>query len=172
MAEELVMWVDEEENIIKAIPLSLANSDPKYLHLEIAVFVTDNIGRVLLQKRSSKKKVAPGVWTVAAAGHVTYGETIEKTAYRELKEEMGIAKINLKYLFREAVKLERERHFCHWFIGVATSSKVTIQESEVDDYAWVTKKDYSNFCKGKEISQRTDKMLKFYWAGEWDSLLV
>ena len=56
--EELVAWVDENENIIKAIPISLANSDPKYLHQEIAGIIYDNQRRVLLQQRSLSKKVS------------------------------------------------------------------------------------------------------------------
>lgn len=172
MSEELVMWVDLNENLLKPIPISLANSDPKYLHVEIAVLVVDNQRRVLLQKRSRKKKVLPGVWTIAAAGHVTYGATNEETAYRELKEETGITDIKLKYLFRELVTMPNERHFCHWYIGKTHQSNIIIQESEVDDYSWVAEHEYVDFSLDKDISPRTDKMIKRFWSGEWEAIVV
>ncbi|NOX71171.1 MAG: NUDIX domain-containing protein, partial [Candidatus Micrarchaeota archaeon] len=43
-----------------------------------------------IQKRSAKKDTAPGKWAVSAAGHVSFGESYEETATRELEEELGI----------------------------------------------------------------------------------
>jgi isopentenyldiphosphate isomerase len=59
---ELVAWVDDDENLIQVIPRTLANSDPKYLHREIAAIVYDNKRRILLQQRSFYPKLV-GVWT-------------------------------------------------------------------------------------------------------------
>ena len=49
-ADEMVAWVDENEKLIQVIPLKTANSDPKYLHVEIAGIIYDDLRRVLLQK--------------------------------------------------------------------------------------------------------------------------
>ncbi|MDO9264844.1 MAG: NUDIX domain-containing protein, partial [Desulfosalsimonadaceae bacterium] len=46
--------------------------------------------RLLLQKRSQNKKVAPGRWDTSVGGHVDCGETIETAMLREMEEELGI----------------------------------------------------------------------------------
>lgn len=171
MSEELVMWVDEQGNLIKPIPISLANSDSQYLHLEVAVLIVDQEGRVLLQKRAATKKVAPNVWTVAAAGHVTYGQTSDEAAARELEEEMGIVIDNLIPLFREKVNLEHESHFADWYIGVYTKGRIVTQKSEVGDYIWLSQHDSLKFFSSHEMSTRTIKMCERYWSGEWNKLL-
>lgn len=169
--EELVAWVDENEKLIQVITKDLANSDPKYLHIEVVVLIVDSQGRALLQQRSKTKKVKPGVWTVAAAGHVTYGDTIEASALRELEEEMGITDIRLIPTFIENVTLPNERHSAHWFIGRYNRGEITTQKDEVDDYTWVSKEEFEQFCHSHDVSPRTVKVLARFWAGEWDHLI-
>lgn len=169
--EELVAWVDENEQFIKAIPISLANSDPKYLHSEIAGLIFDQDRRVLLQQRSFTKKVGPGVWTVTVAGHVTYGDTLELTVQKELQEEMGITIPKFVYLFREKVSQSNETHFCHWFIGQYDGGDIIIEPTEVEAYKWVSESEFVDFTQHNKVSDRTISMCKRFWAGEWDSLI-
>lgn len=171
MAEEMVIWIDELGNPIQPIPISLANSDPKYLHPEVAIIIVDNERRVLLQKRAKTKKVAPGIWTVAAAGHISYGDTSEQAAHRELLEEMGI-KVDLLYpLFQNKESLPHETHVVHWYLGLYCGDDIVIQESEVETYTWVGQVDFDNFVKQNKVSVGTQSVLKRYWSGEWDHLL-
>lgn len=169
--EELVAWVDENEQFIKAIPISLANSDPKYLHREIAAIVYDKKRRILLQQRSFTKKVDPGIWTVTVAGHVTYDDTLETTVNKELKEEMGITVPKFIYLFREKVFKPTETHFCHWFIGQYDGGEIVIEPTEVESYKWVTEQEFPDFVATEKVSDLTISMVKRFWAGEWDNLL-
>lgn len=171
MHDEMVAWVNENENLIKPIPLELANSDPQYLHQEIAGIVYDQDRRILLQQRALTKKVFPGVWTVTVAGHVTYGDSIEETFHKELQEEMGIDTPNPAYLFREDVRQATEHHYCHWYLGKYQGDKIKLQAEEVADYAWAGETDYANFAKQNIINTRTAQMLRRFWSGEWDNLL-
>lgn len=170
--EEMVAWVDENEQLIKVIPISLANSDPKYLHSEIAGMVVDDQHRVLLQQRAKTKKVLPSLWTITTAGHITYGDTPEQTVHKELKEELGIDVPVFYYLFREKVSLPNETHFCHKYIGKYNGGNIVMQESEVDDYAWVSEAEFTQFIAIHEVSHRTIDMMKRYWSGEWDKILL
>lgn len=58
-------------------------------HREIAVFIQNEKGEYLIQKRSANKKQAPNKWCLTA-GHVKSGEEYKKAAIREVKEEIGI----------------------------------------------------------------------------------
>jgi 8-oxo-dGTP diphosphatase len=46
-------------------------------------------GRLLLGKRSARRRAYPGVWDVPG-GHVEVGETAEQTLVQELREEIGV----------------------------------------------------------------------------------
>lgn len=56
---------------------------------EIGVFILNDYGQILLQKRSSNKKNYPNMWALCT-GHVEKNEEIQDAAIRELKEELGI----------------------------------------------------------------------------------
>lgn len=65
-------------------------------HRAVHILVFDSAGEVLLQKRSPRKDRHPLLWDSSAAGHVEGNEGYDKTAARELKEELGVsAKLEL-----------------------------------------------------------------------------
>lgn len=171
MAEEMVIWVDAQGKPLGPIPISLANSDPNYLHLEVAVLIVDDQKRVLLQKRSLTKKVAPGIWTVSAAGHVTYGESSEQVVHKELKEEMGISVKTIRPIFTNIESLPNETHMIKWYIATYEGGDIVVQASEVESYAWVPEAEITAFTASNNVSQGTLSVIKRYWSGEWDKLL-
>lgn len=54
-----------------------------------AVILLDDYGRILLQRRA-RGKIGEGLLDFSASGHVVSGDTYENTAYREMREEIGI----------------------------------------------------------------------------------
>lgn len=58
----------------------------------VRVILVDTEGKLLIQKRSSSKRLYPGVWEYAAGGRKEMGEGWEDAALRELEEELGIRK--------------------------------------------------------------------------------
>jgi isopentenyl-diphosphate delta-isomerase type 1 len=60
------------------------------LHRAVHLFVFNPEGRIYIQRRSDSKDRHPGKLDSSAAGHVDPGETYERTAIRELEEELGI----------------------------------------------------------------------------------
>ncbi len=61
-----------------------------YWHRAVYAFIIDKDLNVLLQKRSSSKKLWPGKWDVTVGGHVKSGEFGRQALIRECKEELGI----------------------------------------------------------------------------------
>ncbi len=167
-SEELVEWVDDDEKLIGPIPISVANTDPKYLHREVVVILADRDKRLFIGKRAATKRVAPNIWIPAAAGHLTYGDTIESTAHRELLEETGLDIKALKYLFRDKNSIPNETHFAHWFLGQYAGGEVKIDPAETSEYTWVKESDFDQFCKTHDVPDRSISAFRRYWAGEWD----
>lgn len=58
-------------------------------HREVAVWVIDEKGEMLLQKRAATKKQLPNKWALCE-GHIDAGESMETAAIRELEEELGL----------------------------------------------------------------------------------
>ena len=56
---------------------------------EIGVFILNDYGQILLQKRSRNKKNYPNMWALCT-GHVEKNEDVQDAAIKELKEELGI----------------------------------------------------------------------------------
>jgi len=85
---ELLDVVDEDNNLIGK------SEEREHIHIngvwhrEVAVWMANNKGELLLQKRAANKKEKPNQWGTCA-GHIDAGETIEKSLIRELKEEIG-----------------------------------------------------------------------------------
>ena len=168
--DEMVAWVDENEQLIKVIPLSLANSSPHYLHSEVAILLYDQLGRVLLQKRAATKKVMPSIWICSAAGHITYGESTAIAAHRELQEEIGFD-TQLTEVTKILNTLQSERHIAHWFLGNYTNGKIALDPREASEYVWIGEKECDRFLAMNEVAPITVQIARRFWSGEWSDLL-
>ncbi len=110
------------------------------LHRAFSVFILNNSGRILLQRRASGKYHSPGLWTNTCCSHPRPGEPVEIAAVRRLQEEMGI-KCSLKKLFTFIYRAEfdnglTEHELDHVFAGISDSIPV-LNTEEADDYEYV-----------------------------------
>ena len=108
--------VDEENNITgKVAPRDVIHKDGLW-HREISVWIMNQYGEILLQKRSATKKQGANKWSICA-GHVDVGEEPKMTAIREIEEELGIKiqEKELKFMFLEKVELVLPNSFNNVF---------------------------------------------------------
>lgn len=61
-----------------------------WLHRAFSVFLFNEKGEMLLQRRADTKYHSPRLWTNACCSHPRDGETYKEGALRRLKEELGI----------------------------------------------------------------------------------
>lgn len=95
--------------------------------------------KILLLKRSSDKKIAPGKWSVVA-GKVDVNENLQNAALREFYEEtnLNLIKDNLEYLKPIYVKWPGFDFVFHLFKYEFDSLPEDIKlNSENQDYKWV-----------------------------------
>ena len=92
---ELLSIVDENDNLLKGEERKVVHSSTSW-HRGIHVFVYNDKKDLLIQRRSHSKDKYPNAYDCSISGQVNFGETYEKTAIRELEEELGIKKVNIE----------------------------------------------------------------------------
>lgn len=86
----------KEDSVLGSIERSKAHLS-QILHRAGMIFLARSDGKILLQRRSSSNKIFPKSWDSSSSFHVTFGESYEEAARRELEEETGVS-VPLKYL--------------------------------------------------------------------------
>lgn len=106
---ELWPVVDYKDRIIRLATEDECHGEPKLVHRTVGVLVRNDHQEILLQKRSSTKKLYPGYFGVSASGHVRHTdgrlETYKQAAVREYLEELGTEPGKLSYIKRIRIDL-------------------------------------------------------------------
>jgi len=112
------------------------------LHRAVSVFLFDEQGRWLLQRRAEGKYHSPGLWSNTACTHPRLGEAPARAAARRLNEEMGV-RCALQPAFAQVYRAELtgverliEHELDHVFVGRFQGAPVPVAE-EVSDWEWV-----------------------------------
>jgi isopentenyldiphosphate isomerase len=106
------------------------------IHRAVHIIVEDGQGRLILQKRSTKKQIQPGKWDTSVGGHVLAGEAIHSAAVRELEEELGITGAEPEPIYEYLWESPREREYVNTYRLVWTG-KVKSNPEEIDEVkAW------------------------------------
>ena len=124
-------------------------------HSTVHVWIFTEEGNILIQKRSKKKELNPGVWDVSVAGHVKFNENIKKAAKRETLEETGI-NINTKDLLKIGVYRSINIHptaidkeFFHTYILKIDKNSINLdfKNNEVDDLKFISVEEMESLIK-------------------------
>ena len=151
---ELLDIVDEQGNFTGQVMEREKAHDLNLLHWEIAVFFVNDNKELLLQKRSPNKRFSPNKWGLCA-GHVDSGETPEKTALREIKEELGIklSPGDLRMLEeRDVLKLESNSRLTRMYYVIYNKNDFTIQTEELSEVKWFNIDDVIDRIKNNDES--------------------
>ena len=119
---------------------------PDEYHLVVHIWVTTSDGRILIQRRSDKKKLMPGEWA-ATGGAAISGESSFEAASRELFEELSIPsnEENLKHILR---LLRRNTILDIWAITCdIPPQNLKLQKNEVAEVCLVTVEEFKNMIK-------------------------
>lgn len=136
-----------------------------------AFIIDDNNGNILLQKRSSNKKLWPNMWDVTVGGHVDAGEFGRQALIREVKEELGI-EINdndIKYLVgstsinKQGDIINKHYNECYLIVKNINISDIKIQKEEVSEVRFFSKEELL-----KRISNNYDGLTEK--TGVWNFL--
>ncbi len=166
---EILDLVNQNDEIIGEVVREDANSNPKLFHREVAIVLVDNQSRILLQKRSKYKTINPGMWSITA-GHVIKGKDLLVTAHQELREELGID-TELIFIRKVLQKYAWESHFMNYFLGKYNNEEIKIEETEVEEIRFFSKKELDKFIsEGGNVNLKHMKIFNDYWEGKFKGI--
>lgn len=137
--DERVILVDQSDHEIGTMEKIRAH-ELGLLHRAISVFLFNDKGELLLQKRASSKYHSGGLWTNTCCSHPRVGEANIDAAIRRLYEEMGISS-DLYHAFSFTYKSPfknglTEHEFDHVFIG--SSEQIPhLNPKEAEGYSYL-----------------------------------
>ncbi|WP_327351948.1 isopentenyl-diphosphate Delta-isomerase [Streptomyces sp. NBC_01304] len=143
-AEEILLeLVDEDGNTIGTAEKLSAHQAPGQLHRAFSVFLFDEQGRLLLQRRALGKYHSPGVWSNTCCGHPYPDESPFAAAARRTYEELGVSPSLLaeagtvRYNHPDPASGLVEQEFNHLFVGMV-QAPLRPDPEEVGETAFVT----------------------------------
>lgn len=141
--EELVVLVTPEDQVLGQMEKIKAH-ETGILHRAFSVFLFNNKGEMLLQKRAAEKYHSPNQWTNAVCSHPKINETYLDAANRRLYEELGI-KTSLQEKFYFIYKADVgqnlwEHELDHVFIG-KFDGEFYLNKNEVSEVRYISMND-------------------------------
>lgn len=136
------MLVDDSDRELGTAGKLAVHRDGR-LHRAVSVFLFDDDGRWLLQRRADGKYHSAGLWSNTACTHPRPGEVPAQAAARRLEEEMGVRCL-LKPAFTFLYRAELdggpeplvEHEFDHVFVGRFSGAPAPAP-AEVSEWRWV-----------------------------------
>ena len=143
MAIEQVILVDEQDNEVGVMEKIEAHKKA-LLHRAFSIFVFNDAGQMMLQRRALSKYHSPGLWTNTCCSHPRPGEKLGKASSRRLEEEMGFS-CEMQEVFSFIYKASfdhglTEHELDHVFMGTY-NKEPEINPEEVAEWKWISVKE-------------------------------
>lgn len=159
MAKEYFDILDENGNKTGKTKLrSEVHRDGDW-HKAVHIWIINNNGDILLQRRCATKDSNPNMLDISSAGHLSAGDNSLEGALRELKEELNldVNPDDLKFI----KTLKRSSKYTATFINnefddlyiLRTDKKVDdmkIQEEEISEIMYVPYKKFKDMVKNRQ----------------------
>ena len=169
--EEKVILVDREDNQVGTMP-KLEAHEKALLHRAFSVFIFNEKGELMLQRRALHKYHSPGLWTNTCCSHQRVGETNIEAGKRRLFEEMGFScELEDTFWFIYKATFDNgltEHELDHVMIG-KYNAEPKINPDEVAEYKWMTLEDLKTDMK--DHSEKYTAWFKIIFK-EYDQRLI
>jgi isopentenyl-diphosphate delta-isomerase len=139
-SEQLIL-VNENDEETGTLSKSLCHDGEGVLHRAFSLFVFNDDGQLLLQRRSADKRLWPLFWSNSCCSHPRKGEEIEVAVGRRLQQELGMsAALRFVYKFSYQAKfgeLGSEHELCSVFLG-RSNQPVVANQTEIAEWRFIS----------------------------------
>lgn len=161
---ELLDVLDENGNITGKVQDRKVVHEKGLWHIHVGVWIMNEEGKLLFQKRSPNKKRNPNKWT-RTGGHVDSGETPLIGIQREVEEEIGVKIETEKFELIDTQKTLADKYNHHFTYNYFASvnykiNEYTMQKEEVSELKYVSIEEM------EQIKRNNDEKYTFV---KWDT---
>ena len=128
-------------------------------HLSVHIWIYDEYGNILIQKRSKAVEKYPSIWA-STGGAALVNETSIEAAQREVNEELGLDKGSGNYEYVN--RIVREDSIADlWKLKINNEDIMKIKlNDEVEEVKWVKIEEMSKMLKNKAFYNYGNEYLK------------
>jgi isopentenyl-diphosphate delta-isomerase len=165
--DEMLIVVDENDTIVDYKSKIECHKGDGILHRAFSIFIFNDSGQIIMQKRSDKKLLWPGYWSNSCCSHPRKGETLDTATHRRLKEELGFdADLIYLYTFQYQANFKQvgsEHELCAVYIG-KSNAPVKVNDNEIAAWKYINPDDLT-----KEVSDYPENFTPWFKM-EWTTL--
>jgi len=166
-AEELIL-VDANDNETGYLSKADCHDGSGVLHRAFSIFLFNENGELLLQKRDISKRLWPGFWSNSICSHPRRGESMGVATRRRLQDELNV-EAELEFVYKFDYQAEfgdsgSENELCHVFLGRVEGS-IEPNENEIAAVRFISPHDLT-----KEFAESAAVFTPWFKM-EWQSLL-
>jgi len=137
---EKLLIVDKNDKFLRYANKEKCHQGKGILHRAFSVYIFNNKGQLLIQKRSRQKPLWPGYWANSCCSHPRKGEEYVDAGERRLAEELGFTcplSIADKFEYQaNYINIGSENEMCVILTG-EYNGKVKPNRKELSHYKWV-----------------------------------
>jgi isopentenyldiphosphate isomerase len=133
-------------------------------HLVTHIWVVNSAGRLLIQRRSSKRRMMPNIWAITS-GSAVAGEDSITAARREMAEELGISLPENAFI--SLGRLVRRNSLCDIYLvkrDIAVPD-MKLQKEEVSQVRWVAGEQLYDMVNERRFHHYGDPYFRFVAEG-------
>ena len=137
--DEPLILVNAQDEPLGTLAKSACHDGQGVLHRAFSLFVFNDAGETLLQRRHASKRLWPGYWANSCCSHPRAGEALPDAVQRRAWDELGID-VQPEFLFKfqyqaSFADLGTEFELCSVYLGQA-SGEPRVNTTEVADWRW------------------------------------
>lgn len=159
MAKEYFDILDENGNKTGKIKLRNEVHRDGDWHKAVHIWIINDKGEILLQRRCATKDSNPNMLDISCAGHLTAGDNSVSGATRELKEELNLDVKPSELQFIKTIKRNSKytatfinNEFDDLYILRTTKSieEMKYQEEEISEIFYIPYKEFKNMVNNRQ----------------------
>ena len=167
-SEQLIL-VDAHDNETGFLSKAECHDGEGMLHRAFSVFLFNDAGELLLQRRADSKRLWPGYWSNSICSHPRRGESMDVATRRRLRDELNI-ETPLEYVYKFAYQAEfgdsgSEHELCHVYLG-RVSGEVKPNDHEISGIRYVTVRELD-----REFAEKAATLTPWFRL-EWQALMT
>ncbi len=139
-SEELIL-VNESDEQTGTMSKALCHDGDGVLHRAFSLFIFNDDGQLLLQRRSADKRLWPMYWSNSCCSHPREGELLEVAIERRLQQELGMS-AELRFIYKFSYQanfgeLGSENELCSVYLG-RSNQLVRANITEIAEWRFIS----------------------------------